>query len=218
MGRTTLDIIPVETDKISYRDVLQLSENRINEFLNKMGIQSKLKLNIKIYDGTINLDSKFEWTDIRADIWFEIEGIEGEISAECNIMEGNVSDPWWRLNEYLKQEKKNKTILDFDKKIEKAKRLNRYWTLRCDSDESGIIHLSYGLIAASIAELTGGFIDSCNGAWIYDEFPAESQDFLKSYFITDSKERIGVVDSISIYYAKKHLKEIPQEITNANKV
>ena len=215
MGSTNFDIIPIETDQISFQDVLQLSEKHINTFLNRMGILSTIQLRINAYEDKIDLDSTFAWLGTTKDIWFELDGIEGEISVDCYPIHQHSTNSW-RLDAYLQKEKQNKTIPDFDKKIEQSKQLSHFWSLSCDSQELGIIHLSYGLLAASIAELTGGFIDTSNGAWLYDEFPAEAPAFLKSYFITDNRSEKGVVDSMFIFYAKKHLKGLHQEIPPNN--
>jgi len=42
--------------------------------------------------------------------------------------------------------------------------------------------LAYGLIAASLAEITGGFVYSDDGAWDYSYFPALPEDFFRWYF------------------------------------
>jgi hypothetical protein len=62
----------------------------------------------------------------------------------------------------------------------------------CPSDTSGvfrrswglpaIIHLAYGLIAASVAELTEGIITSWDGAWDRERFPATADECLSWYF------------------------------------
>jgi len=48
--------------------------------------------------------------------------------------------------------------------------------------QPGIINLAYGLIAASLAEITGGFVYSDDGAWDYSYFPALPEDFFRWYF------------------------------------
>jgi hypothetical protein len=42
--------------------------------------------------------------------------------------------------------------------------------------------VTYGLLAASLAELTSGFVISTDGAWDYERMPALPEEFLTWYF------------------------------------
>jgi len=44
------------------------------------------------------------------------------------------------------------------------------------------IYLTFGLIAASFAELTNGLLFSDDGAWDYKRFPATAEEFDACYF------------------------------------
>lgn len=72
-----------------------------------------------------DLDSKFEWKDNEY-VWFTVDGISGGKDAYCEEIKSDLenTDPWWLLNDMLL---KNKTIKDFEQKIEKAKNLNVQW-------------------------------------------------------------------------------------------
>lgn len=50
------------------------------------------------------------------------------------------------------------------------------------STRLAIISFAYGIIAASLAELTDGIIYSEDSAWDYDRFPAVAADFYEWYF------------------------------------
>jgi len=59
---------------------------------------------------------------------------------------------------------------------------DHYWHFRRSAGQPAIINLAYGLIAASVAEITGGFIYSVDGGWDYERFPATAEEFYQWYF------------------------------------
>ncbi len=58
----------------------------------------------------------------------------------------------------------------------------QYWWFNRSAGQPCLIEVAYGLIAASLAELTHGLVYSGDGAWDYELFPAEPEDFLRWYF------------------------------------
>ena len=184
---TTIDIMPVETTEITFGQVISLSEKHINSFLKSVGIEQKIELAVNIHDNNekykfdIELSDKFEWKDNEY-AWFTIKGIAGGTDAYCEkIYDPQIDpeNPWWQLDEFRENNKKIKNIVE---KLEKAKKLDRMWYFRRSAGQPGIINISYGLISASVAELTSGFLSSTDGAWNFDQFPTESDDFLSFYF------------------------------------
>ena len=45
-----------------------------------------------------------------------------------------------------------------------------------------MVNLAYGLVAASVAQLTNGFIFTDDGAWECKKFPTTPEDFFMWYF------------------------------------
>ena len=184
---TTIDIMPVKTTEITFGEVISLSEKHINSFLNTVGIEKEIELLVNIHDNNekykfdIELTDRFEWKKNEY-AWFSIKGIAGGTDAYCELLadpEIDPDDPWWKLAD-LKEN--NKRIDNIESKLEKAKKLNRMWYFRRSAGQPGIINISYGIIGASVAELTSGILSSTDGAWDYREFPAESDEFLNFYF------------------------------------
>lgn len=85
---------------------------------------------------------------------------------------------------------------------------NRLWSFRRSIGQPGIIVLSYGLISASVAELTNGILWSDDGAWDYERFPAESKDFFDWYFRPDK-----ALDADKADWAKRCIDGIREELT-----
>ncbi|MCB0514471.1 MAG: hypothetical protein R2798_00235 [Chitinophagales bacterium] len=184
---TTIDIMPVKTTEITFGQVIHLSEKHINSFLKSVGIEQNIQLTVNIHDNNekykfdIKLSDKFEWKDNEY-AWFTIKGIAGGTDAHCKkIYDPQIDpkNPWWQLDELIEN---NKEIRNIEDKLEKVKKLDRMWYFRRSAGQPGIINISYGLISASVAELTSGLLSSTDGAWNYEEFPVESDDFLSFYF------------------------------------
>jgi len=184
---TTIDIIPVNTVDISFEQVLQLAEQNINNFIASLGLAYTvwLRVDIRNHKGghvrTILPADKFEWEDDECACFF-IDGIEDGINVYCRMLNGSGIDPqnpWWWLDEI---EKNNKQIEDIQEKLACAKVWDMRWFVRLFAGRPGIIAVAYGLIGASIAQLTGGLLYSDDGGWDYERFPAEYESFLDWYF------------------------------------
>jgi hypothetical protein len=213
---TTFDIIPTETDEITFGQVLVTSERNIHAFLNSIGIEHVIQLQINLHENNekyvkeIQMTEKFEWGENEY-VWFTINGIAGGTDAYCcNIKDNDIDpeNPWWRLDDL---EQNNKAIENIKEKLEKSKTLNRLWSFRRSAGQPGIIALSYGLISASVAELTNGLLWSDDGAWDFQRFPAESKDFLTWYFRPDQ-----TLDADKADWVKRCIDGISEELTAPN--
>lgn len=213
---TTFEVIPVETKSITFRQVLDLSERRLKAFFDSLGIESNLRLKVNLHECSekyvkdIDLDSEFTWSEDEY-VWFRIIGIPGGTDAYCEALMDDFEDlgPWWRCEEMISN---NTSIEDFSLKIEKAKILNLYWRFRRSAGQTGTINLAYGLISASLAELTHGFIWTDDGAWNFKKFPAEPHEFYQWYFKPEMEDH-----QESKEWAERCLDGIEEEIKAANK-
>ena len=187
---TTFKTFPTKTVDITFGQVIKISEQHLNNFLNGIGLTKTIKLMVNIHDNDgkyvkdIQSSDKFEWkSDEYA--WFTIEGTSGGTDAYCQQVNGSDIDPehpWWKL-ELLKEN--NIKIQNIEEKFERSKLLNRYWWFRRSAGQPGIIALTYGLISASVAELSDGILWSDDGGWDIQQFPANSEDFFSWYFRPD---------------------------------
>lgn len=51
--------------------------------------------------------------------------------------------------------------------------------------QPALINLAYGYLAATLAELTNGFIFSDDSAWDYEQFPCRPSEFFDFYFVPE---------------------------------
>lgn len=187
---TTFEIFPCKTIDITFGQVIKTSEGHLNKFLRGIGLTRSIKLKVNIHDSLekyvneIALSDKFEWNDNEY-AWFTLEEIPGGTDAYCEQINGSTIDPehpWWKL-EFL--EENNQTIEHIEEKLDRTKLFNRYWRFRRSAGQPAIIALAYGIISASVAELSDGILWSDDGGWDVRRFPASSSDFLNWYFRPD---------------------------------
>lgn len=57
-----------------------------------------------------------------------------------------------------------------------------HWLFRRSAGQPGIVAFACGIMAAVLAELTDGFVDSVDNAWDADRLPAKAEDFYTWYF------------------------------------
>lgn len=185
---TTFDVIPVETADITFGQVKLKAEGYINFYLRSIGIPKSISLNIDICDNyekwkinRVQSYDRFEWKEFEY-LWITIDNIKGGTDVDCSAVYSKdiePENPWWMLDYW---EENNKNIVNIEEKLSKSKFLNRRWNFRRSIGQPGIMVLSYGLIAAAVAELTGGIIWSNDGALDSYRPPLESQDFIDFYF------------------------------------
>lgn len=184
---TTIEVFPTDAAALTFEKVIQTAERNINGFLKTMGMDPSvtLKININDKDGRYSKEIQptgpFEWAQNEY-AWIVVNNIPGGTDVWIYPIKDAAIDPdnpWWQLD-ILKSY--NKKIENISAKLESAKNLGRRYSFRRSAGQSGMIALSYGLIAAAVAELTKGILYSDDGAWDFERFPAESPDFLTWYF------------------------------------
>jgi len=190
---TSFEVIPVDTLDITFGQVTERSEYYIQSYLRSIGIHKPISLYANICGEGMNqgvvweatADTPFQWgTDEYAA--FSIEGISG--AATVNFEQGYYEDtdpdnPDWFFQDMLKS---NVTLGNLAEQLQRAKQLNRRWRLERSMGQPCIIALSYGMISASIAELTGGTIWSEDGARAADRLPTHAPHLRRWSLLPDN--------------------------------
>lgn len=187
---TTIDVIPVSTLEITFGAVLAKATLRITERLAALGIHEQIELQVNVHKRDesvvreVAAQDPFVWSEDEY-AWFSIKGIAGGTDAYMEPLERadlEPDEPWWYIR-YISEY--NQDIPDLAKRFEQAKQVNRRIFFRRSAGQPGIIALSYGLIAASVAELTNGVLWSDDGAWSIRRFPADHKGFFDWYFVPE---------------------------------
>jgi len=178
---TTFDVLPGTSVVPTYKEVIELANLNINTFLSRIDVQKKMSLSVDIQNIATHEQKIFNVTDIMISdeehyAWFYFDNVPG--GTDCYYYKNIPIDrEIW--------EDELRTNLNAQKKqdiIKNNLNLGYRWVFRRSAGQPGIIALSYGMLAASLAELTNGIIYTDDGAWDYSLFPTTADDFLKWYF------------------------------------
>lgn len=181
---TTFDVIPVSRVKITFGEVLKLSQKHVNQFLDDFEIEEHFDLQAELIGDSARrdarLDEDFVWSQ-NACAWITVQNISGGTDVYCRAIkdENDPDDPWWYLD-VLRGAPNYSAALE--EHLLAAREHNVCWTFRRSAGQPAIINVAYGLIAASLAELTDGLVYSDDNAWDYEVFPASGPEFRDLYF------------------------------------
>jgi hypothetical protein len=178
---TTFSVFPLRVETPTFREVLDLSTEKLNSFLKDYEIDYVLKIEVKLLskendaEQNIDLDSLAKWGgDFYA--WFTVSSIAG--GADSYYWEFSDEDKSDNLEEFL-----SKNLSESRKHLIRNCLENKIqWHFRRSAGQLGITTLAYGFIASSFADLTEGIISSEDGGWDYQTFPATAKEFDAVYF------------------------------------
>jgi len=184
---TTFKVFPATRDDVTFGELLERAEGQINDFIRRKKLGRSITLDASVTDTV----SKASRTPGRNETllfkqgefaWITVDGVPGGTDVDGRRIAGNYDeeDPYWLINNIPNAPNWRPS---FHKAFEATKELDRYWSFRRSMGQNGMIALSYGLIAASLAELTDGLIFSDDCGWEYRRFPATSAEFFEWYFV-----------------------------------
>ncbi len=170
----TIDVIP------SFRDVIALATERLEQFYNSYELLFTTNLSFDL----CNKQHKSRETaedfqlinDKESYIWFYIEGLNGGTAAYFKMVNDIDIDCW---NEEIRLREPSRR---WAKELQKSLKMGHYWMFRRSMGQPAEINLSYGYLASAIAELTNGLIFSDDSAWDYERFPCTPSEFYNFYF------------------------------------
>jgi hypothetical protein len=205
----TFDVFPSSSTVPSFRQILELSTARLREFLHGRGFSINPAIEVILHtespDATLptNLDSPALW-DEHHYAWFSVPPVPGGTDAYVLSVEGlrNQLDEIFEGEEDEMEEPLSSLRSDVLSRPE----VRYYWSFRRSAGQPAIINLVYGLIAASVAELTDGIIFNDDGAWDYERFPAKPSEFFEWYFRPEQ-----AIDPALREWSARCIKAIPDE-------
>lgn len=178
---TEFEVYPGESKIPTFNEVLQLSNSYLKEFLNSIGVYTDVTIFVEMRACRahevvgIDLNDGAVW-DENQHAWFKVMNEVGGCDSYYNQFD-ELSQEIWK-----EELQTNEKVKEFESIINSSLNLGYYWSFRRSAGQPCIINLAYGLIAASFAKLTSGYIYTDDGAWEYTKFPAMADDFLQWYF------------------------------------
>ena len=196
---TTFYVYPGKDYIPTFSELLDISNKRINDFLASLGSVKGVTVDVEVHNSEdhsqikFDINDKLNWND-DAYSWFFVRGLGGGTDSY-----------YYRITELDKEAWKeefetNIRAQQLQNVINRSMFIGYHWSFRRSAGQSGIINLVYGIIAASLAEITDGFVYSDDGAWDYNCLPALADDFFKWYFKPEftgkSEDKLWVQNSI----------------------
>lgn len=196
---TSFDVFPGKEYIPSFAELLDISNKRIKTYLTSLGVVRSVIVDVEVHNNTdhsninFNMNDKLIWHD-DSYAWFFIHGVGGGTDSyyyKTTELDKEIWKEEFKTN--IKAQQLHDTIC-------RSMRIGYRWSFRRSAGQPGIINLAYGLIAASLAEITDGFIYSDDGAWDHNCFPALAEDFFEWYFkpkfVRKSDDKVWIQDCI----------------------
>jgi hypothetical protein len=179
---TTFEVFPKSRKVPSFGELLDLSSKRLNEFLRVHGISQRPEVGVVLRNNQpddvalpVALAAEAAWPDSQY-AWFFVPTITGGTDAYFLQVDKDCEEYW------EEEIKLNEFIAARAAMVAECLRPGHHWRFRRSAGQPAIINVAYGLIAASLAELTEGMIHSFDNAWDYKRFPATASEFYSWYF------------------------------------
>ncbi len=182
---TTFDVYPSTAAIPTFGDLLDRANRRLDAYLKRAVIASRpaLAVTLKSRNGrrehAIKPYDRVTWPG-ETYAWFHVP----ERPGGCEVYH-------WQLDHFDREYWAYELTMPYGRYRERADHMRRRlavghcWRFRREDGQPAIIDIAYGLLAASMAELTGGLINTCDGAWDYQHFPATPAEFDRWYFVPE---------------------------------
>jgi hypothetical protein len=177
---TTFDVYPGMTDLPSFAAVIERSTSELHRFLGSVGIRARPPIHLRIQRCEDNshvpylLDSPAHWgKDTYA--WFMVGDVPGGSDAYFDDDRVNIQERW---DDGFEDPRRKR----LEPLIRRCIGIGHCWWFRRSAGQPAVVNVAYGLIAASFAAVTDGFLTSDDSAWDWQRLPALPDEFLAWYF------------------------------------
>ncbi|HYP98416.1 MAG TPA: hypothetical protein VER96_07065 [Polyangiaceae bacterium] len=203
---TIFQVLPTEDRIPSFRSLLERAEIELVALIHeRTGITAPVRLTVSLREKRsdqplpLELDGPAKWPD-SAYAWFSVVGAEGGTDAYFEFFDEDDHAIW-------KDELESEQYVPWADSIRAALRIGHTWRFRRSAGQPVLINLAYGVLAAQLATLCGGFIDSNDSAWDSELLPAWPAPFLESYFEPSATKSEDFAS-----WAERCLEALPDEL------
>ena len=184
---TTFDVYPCTNKLPSFAAILDRSTAELHRFLESVGVRARPQIHVRLQRGSdhahlpCDLSDEVRW-DKNVYAWFMVGEVPGGTDAYFDDSRDDLREQWERELTYQRTPEAERNYKNLESGIRQAIDVGHRWFFRRSAGQPAVINLAYGLIAASLASLTDGFVDSIDSAWDWQRLPALPGDFLSWYF------------------------------------
>ncbi|UQZ36222.1 hypothetical protein C2I18_23480 [Paenibacillus sp. PK3_47] len=169
---TTFEVYPTSSYVPRITELLALANQKLQNFLQPFELKTAPVISARIGETIVHTNSSTflnaQWEEEYA--WFFVNDADGGTDAYYSIVNDLDVEIW---TEYQDSGLRYTKVLH-------ALSIGYYWSFRRSSGQPAMINVAYGFLAAAMAELTGGFLFSDDGAWTGD--PSLASEFEGRYF------------------------------------
>lgn len=201
---TTFEVYPATDHVPTFRQLLDRSNIELKRFLTSVSIDQSPQIYVRVNTHkthetvALDLDDPLCWTE-GTYAWFYVDDVPGGTDAYYRCIEDKRF-----VEELLLEPARGEANRP---RIRACAAQAHYWSFRRSAGQPAIINLAYGLLAASLAELTSGLVTSSDSAWDWTRMPATAEEFFKFYFVPDQ----ALTDEFRAL-AKDCIRRIPEEL------
>jgi hypothetical protein len=178
---TTFEVYPRYSSVPSFREILDLGVARIREQLASRGVSARPSLDVHLRKNAthevlpLDLSSPARWSSSEY-AWFFVPGIDGGTDVTFEAVTSEDAEYWAELVDEHAPARERRS------EVTACLANGFYWSFRRSAGQPGIVNFAYGILAATLAELTEGLVFSDDSAWDYSRFPATAQEVFDWYF------------------------------------
>jgi hypothetical protein len=182
MSTTTFDVYPGTASIPTFQQLLDRSTTHLHRFLVSVGVAARPAIHARLHIGRdeerfrLDLQTPLRWPEDTY-AWFWVGESACGADAYFLPVEQRTLD---RLSTLTDRRFKAREEL-----IHSCFTIGHYWSFRRSGIQPAAIDIAYGLLAASLAELTSGFVHSDDSAWDSERMPALSHEFFEWYFVPE---------------------------------
>lgn len=175
---TTFEVFPGKKYIPSFKALLDLSNQRLNEFLQSYNLpQAFLSVSLRNDENqqiAFTPETALKWGEDDY-AWFFTD-FPGGTDAYYRILD---NDDYDVISEAMENGKYPQNVRQT---LLSAIDIGHYWCFRRSAGQLAITNLTYGILAASLAELTEGVVLSWDSAWHNAVVPMYAETFFRTYF------------------------------------
>ena len=179
---TTFEVYPRTRELPTFAELVDRSTKELHAFLDSVGVGARPRIEVRLMRRFDHAHQAFALRDpLRWDpetyAWFMVGDVVGGTDATFDDNAPQIAETW--------RGELEPKVRRLEPLISECVGVGHRWWFRRSAGQPAIVNLAYGLIAGSLAALTGGFVYSDDSAWDWERMPARPEEFLKFYFRPD---------------------------------
>jgi hypothetical protein len=184
-------------------EVIETASAMLGRYLADFGLPYRPVLCVELLQGpddirsSFNANEPFSWSEGHY-AWITVSAVPG--GTDGYFVQIDDLDREYLADEMTIHERMSAAI-------QAAVGVGHYWSFRRSAGQPAIINIAYGFIAAAVAHLTRGFVDSIDCAWDHERLPATPEELCQFYMRSER-----ALSGNNRDWAERCLAALPEEL------